>query len=133
MTARLRSAIPLVLLSEKFLDVENFTLSPIERTNSVVDLGPELAELLDMRKQPAGDLLLISFREIRQFGDCQFKTLDHGGTISLCLNVGNDVRVDRLSTARRLNAARRAEAQRRRVAETEGFEPSIGLYKPITV
>ena len=70
MTARLRSATPFVLLSEECFDVEGSALTPIQRVNSLVDLRPELAELLNVRKQPTADLFLIGVRQIRHFGDC---------------------------------------------------------------
>jgi hypothetical protein len=70
MIARLRSAIPFVLLSEKFFDVEGPALALVERANSLLDLGAELAELLDVREQSAADLLLIGVRQICHFGDC---------------------------------------------------------------
>jgi hypothetical protein len=67
-------------LAQPLLDVEGPALAPVERANSLVDVRAEFAELLDVRKQSAADLLLIGIGQIRQVGDCQFKTLDHGSS-----------------------------------------------------
>ena len=70
MTGRLSSAIPLVLVPKKFLDVERSALTGVERSNALVDLGAELAEFLHMRKQPPANLLLIGIGQVCNFRNC---------------------------------------------------------------
>jgi hypothetical protein len=72
---------PLVLLLQELFDVQRPALASVERADALVDLGPELAELLDVRQQSPADLFLVGIRQIRQFSDCQFKALYHGYTI----------------------------------------------------
>jgi hypothetical protein len=67
---RLPSAMPLVLVLQELFDVQRSTLASVERADALVDLGPELAELLDVRQQSAADLFLVGIRQIRQFSDC---------------------------------------------------------------
>ncbi len=69
MTGRLRSAMPFVQLPEKIFDVERLALARVERSDALVDLRAELAELLDVRQQLPADLLLICFRQVRHFGE----------------------------------------------------------------
>jgi Ribbon-helix-helix protein, copG family len=72
------STIPLVLSFEEILDVERLALARIERADTFVDLGSQLAQLLDVRQQPLADLLLIGIRQSGDFRDCLFEHLDHG-------------------------------------------------------
>ncbi len=66
-TGSLGSAMRFVLLPHKIFDVHFSALSGIERTNTLIDFTPELAELLDMGKQSAADLFLIGIRQICDF------------------------------------------------------------------
>jgi hypothetical protein len=59
----------LVLLPEKFFDIERCARATVERTCAPVDLGAEPSELLDVRQQSLPDLLLIGVRQAGQFGD----------------------------------------------------------------
>jgi Ribbon-helix-helix protein, copG family len=68
---------PLVLSLEEILDVERLALARIERADTLVDLGSQLAQLLDVRQQPLADLLLIGIRQGGDFRDCLFEHLDH--------------------------------------------------------
>jgi hypothetical protein len=68
---------PFVLLSQKIFDVEGPALASIEGSNTFIDLGSEVAESLDVRQQLLPDLFLIGVRQVRYFGDSQFKCFDH--------------------------------------------------------
>lgn len=68
----------LVGLPDELLDVERLALTGIERPEAHVNLGPQLAKLLDMRQQAAADLLLIGGRQALHFGDRLFENFDHG-------------------------------------------------------
>jgi hypothetical protein len=73
-----------VRLPDEFFDVERPAFAGVERPDALVDLGSKLTELLDMRKQPAADLLLIGVGQARYFGDSSFKRFDHHSSISQC-------------------------------------------------
>jgi hypothetical protein len=60
---------PFVQLPEKLFDVERLALARVERSDALVDLRAELAELLDVRQKPPPDLLLICIRQVRHFGE----------------------------------------------------------------
>ena len=62
----------------EFLDIERPALTGIERFEALVNLSPQLAQLLDVRQQTAADLLLIGDRQARHFGDRLFENFDHG-------------------------------------------------------
>ena len=59
----------LVLLPQKFLDVEWLALASIERASSFVDLGAELTEPLEVRRQPSPDLFLVGIGQVGDFSD----------------------------------------------------------------
>src|SRR6266571_2515588 len=84
MTGRLPSAMPFVHLPEKFVQVERLALARVERSDALVDLRPQLAQLLDMRQESPADLFLICFRQVRHFGDRSFKALDHAFNVPRC-------------------------------------------------
>lgn len=67
----------LVRLPDELLNVERLALTGIERPEALVNLSPQLAQLLDVRQQTAADLLLIGSRQVRHFGDRLFENFDH--------------------------------------------------------
>jgi hypothetical protein len=67
----------LVRLPDELLNVERLALTGIERPEALVNLSPQLAQLLDVRQQTAANLLLIGSRQVRHFGDRLFENFDH--------------------------------------------------------
>jgi hypothetical protein len=70
----------LVLLPKEIFDVERPALAGVKRANTLVDLGPELTELLGVQQQLPSDPFLISVRQSCQLRNCDFKAPDHGVT-----------------------------------------------------
>jgi hypothetical protein len=68
---------PFVLLPDKVFDVEWLALASVERADALINLGPEPAQLLDVRQQLLTDLFLIGVRQTRYFGDSLLKRFDH--------------------------------------------------------
>ena len=84
MTGRLPSAVPFVHLPEKFVRIERLALARVERSDALVDLRPQPAQLLDMRQESPADLFLIYFRQVRHLGDRSFKALDDALNVPRC-------------------------------------------------
>jgi hypothetical protein len=100
-SGRLASATPLVLPPKEIFDVEWPALARVERTDSLIDLGAELTELLDLQQQLPFDPFLIVVRQSCQLGNCEFKALDEGSTYNVA-RAGRSlsVRPHRTSSAR---------------------------------
>src|SRR5882724_4320516 len=77
MIARLRRAIPRVLLVEEIYDVEGLALAGVQRLDALVDFLAELTKLLHMRQQAPANLVLVCFRECRYLGDRLFEYFRH--------------------------------------------------------
>ena len=82
---------PFVLFSQKIFDVERLALTGVQRTNALVDLGSQSAQLLDMRQQLLTNLLLIGFRQIRDFSDGLFERSYHGRIVAYSVLAGEFV------------------------------------------
>src|SRR5262249_39929926 len=73
----LRSTALFVLLSNKCLDIEGFSLPGNKRSNAVIDHKSEPPEFFNVRQQLLADSFLIGVRQAGYFRDSQFKRLDH--------------------------------------------------------
>src|ERR1043166_2601333 len=67
--------------ADDFFDVELFALAGIEFLDADLDLRAKLAQRLDVLQQLAPELLLRRLGERCRLGHCQFKCLDHAGSI----------------------------------------------------
>ena len=71
-----------VLCREKFVDMEWHAFSRFERTNALINLAAELAQLLDMQQQLSADLLLVRFRQRSSLAYRAVECFTYSGTAS---------------------------------------------------
>src|ERR1700681_199793 len=77
-TGGLCSAMALVLLAEKIVDVERTARVRLERARALVDLDAKLQQLLDIGKQLPAHAFLIRCGQARQGFDGELDRFDHG-------------------------------------------------------
>ena len=68
--------VPVHLLNELF-DIDCLAFPLIERADASIDVGPQLAQLLDMRKELAADFFLVGVRKTGHLGDGSLQRFDH--------------------------------------------------------
>jgi hypothetical protein len=69
---------PAMTREDELVDVERPALASVERSYPLVDVRAQLAQLLDMGKKPAPNLLLIGVRKASHLGNGFLQRFDHG-------------------------------------------------------